>query len=202
MNKEVLFVLLNNFADWEGAFIAPTLNCGIEPGKTGYMVKTLSVTKNPLISIGGFRVLPDYDINDMPEDYAGLILIGGMSWFTPEARILVPIVKKAIENNKLVAAICNASVFLGIYGFLNNVNHTSNALEYLKGYAGVNYTGDARYIDNLAVRDGKIVTASGLGALEFCREILYALEADVPEKIEASYRMYKTGIYLNPRNQD
>lgn len=27
MKKEILFVLLNNFADWEGAYIAPNLNC-------------------------------------------------------------------------------------------------------------------------------------------------------------------------------
>ncbi len=27
---------------------------------------------------------------NLPNDHAGLILIGGMSWFTPEARQLVP----------------------------------------------------------------------------------------------------------------
>lgn len=198
MNKEVIFVLLDNFADWEGAFIAPVLNCGVEPGKAKYVAKTLSVTKKPVVSLGGFRVLPDYGINDFPEEYAGLVLVGGMNWFTDEALHIVPLVKKAIECNKLVAGICNATVFLGMHGFLNSVNHTSNALEYLKSYAGKNYTGDARYIDDLAVRDEKIVTANGLGALEFCREILYALEADTPEKIEENYRMYKTGIYSGP----
>lgn len=198
MNKEVIFILLNNFADWEGAYIAPSLKVGVEPGRAKYIVKTLSVTKDPVVSIGGFRVLSDYDINDMPEEYAGLVLIGGMDWFTPEAQLLVPMVKNAVENGKLVAGICNASVFLGMHGFLNNVNHTSNGLEYLKSYAGLNYTGDARYADDLAVRDGGIVTASGLGALEFCREILYVLDADTPERIEENYRKYKTGIYFNP----
>ena len=32
MKKEILFVLLNNFADWEGAYIAPNLTLGVEPG--------------------------------------------------------------------------------------------------------------------------------------------------------------------------
>lgn len=72
MKKEILFVLLNDFADWEGAYIAPNLNCGVEPGSSGkYVVKTVAVTKDPVVSIGGFKVLPDYDITDIPADYAG-----------------------------------------------------------------------------------------------------------------------------------
>lgn len=193
MKKEILFVLLPDFADWEGAYIAPQLHSGIEPGGTDYVVKTLSVTKEPVLSLGGFKVLPDYDLNDIPDQYAGLILIGGMSWFTPEAQRLVPLVREAIEKKKLVAGICNASVFLGMHGFLNDVNHTSNGLDYLKNYAGAAYTGDNKYINELAVRDGQIVTASGLGAIEFCREILYALNASSPEKIEEGYKVYKTG---------
>lgn len=196
MKQEILFVLLNEFADWEGAYIAPNLQCGVEPGsESKYMVKTVSITKEPVVSCGGFRVLPDYDINDIPADYAGLVLIGGMRWFTPEAGLLVPLVKAAIENHKLVAGICNASVFLGMHGFLNGVNHTSNGLDYLKEYAGDNYTGELHYINQPAVRDGNIVTANGFGALEFCREILYALDADIPKKIEKSYRMNKTGVW-------
>lgn len=196
MKKEILFVLLNEFADWEGAYIAPNLNSGVEPGSPSkYVVKTVAVTKEPVVSIGGFKVLPDYAITDIPADYAGLVLIGGMSWFKPEADFIVPVVTEAVAKNKLVAAICNASVFLGKYGFLNQVNHTSNGLEYLRMYAGTNYTGESHYINKAAVRDGNIVTANGFSALEFSREILYALEADTPEKIEKSYRMNKTGVW-------
>ena len=40
--KEVIFVLLNEFADWEGAFIAACLNQGVMPGSpVPYKVKTL-----------------------------------------------------------------------------------------------------------------------------------------------------------------
>jgi hypothetical protein len=75
MKKEVLFVLLNQFADWEGAYISTCLNIGVKPpdSPVNYTVKTMSVTKEPIMSIGGFRVLPDYDINTLPEDYAGLV---------------------------------------------------------------------------------------------------------------------------------
>lgn len=202
MKKEILFVLLNNFADWEGAYIAPNLHLGVEPGsESKYAVKTVSVTKNPVVSCGGFKILPDYGINDIPSDYAGIILIGGMDWFTPEAEAIMPLVKEAVENEKLVAGICNASVFLGMHGFLNQVNHTSNGLDYLKNYAGTNYTGESLYRDEPAVRDKNIVTANGLSTLEFCREILYALEADTPQKIERSYRMHKKGVWETPETE-
>lgn len=189
-------MLLHDFADWEGAYIAPSLNCGVEPGsESKYVVKTVSITKDPVISCGGFNVLPDYEINEIPTDYAGLVLIGGMRWFSPEAELLVPLVKAAIENKRLVAGICNASVFLGMHGFLNTVKHTSNGLEYIKTYAGAAYIGECHYINAPAIRDGNIVTANGFSALEFSREILYALEADTSKKIEKSYRMNKTGVW-------
>ena len=195
MSKEVIVIFLNEFADWESAFIAPALNAGIEPGRpVKYTVKTLSLTKELVVSIGGIKVLPDYDLQTMPENYAGIILVGGMQWFTPEAQQLVPLVERAISNKKVVAAICNASVFMGINGFLNNIKHTSNTLDYLKQIAGTKYSGDDNYINEQAVRDGNIITANGTGYLEFCREILYALDADISEKIDGYYNFNKSGL--------
>ncbi|MDR2951319.1 MAG: glutamine amidotransferase [Prevotella sp.] len=190
--KEIIFILLDGFADWEGAHIAICLNQGVKPGSpVPFTVKTMSVSKEPVMSIGGFKVLPDYDMNTLPDNHAGLVLVGGMSCFTPEAEQLVPLVEKAIEESKLVAGICNASVFLGRHGFLNNIKHTSNGLDYIKQYAGDKYTGEDLYINKRAVRDGNIVTAGGTSQLEFCREILYALDADTAENIEESYQYYK-----------
>lgn len=195
MKKEIIFVLLNGFADWEAAHLAACVNTGVKPGRpVRYIAKTLSLTQIPVISVGGFRVLPDYDIHTLPEDYAGLVLVGGDNWFSPEAESLVPLVEKMVRENKLVAGICNASVFLGKHGFLNHVKHTSNALGYLKDMAGEKYTGDAHYIEKQAVCDGNIVTANGTAQLEFCREVLYALNADEPEIIEESYSFYKNGF--------
>lgn len=198
MEKEIIFVLLNGFADWEAAHLAVCVNTGVKPGRpVKYVSKTLSLTKDPVISIGGFRVLPDYDIHTLPEDYAGLVLVGGDNWFSPAAESVVPLVEKMIRENKLVAGICNASVFLGKHGFLNHIKHTSNTLEYLKNMAGEKYAGEAHYIEKQAVRDGNVVTANGTAQLEFCREILYVLNADEPEIIEESYSFYKKGFLLN-----
>ena len=67
-----------------------------------------------------------------------------------------------------------------------------------KEYGGAGYKGECHYVDKPAVRDGNIVTANGFSALEFTREILYALGADTPKKIEKSYRMNKTGVWEAP----
>ena len=95
MKQEILFVLLKDFADWEGAYIAPYLNYGCGPDiESKYVVKTVSVTKAPVVSCGGFMVLPNYSIDDIPADYAGIVLIGGMSWVYPRSRPDSPISKR------------------------------------------------------------------------------------------------------------
>lgn len=55
----------------------------------------------PVKSIGGFRTLPDYSFETMPDDYAALVLIGGFGWTTPVAEQVEPIVRQAIEKERL-----------------------------------------------------------------------------------------------------
>lgn len=56
MKKEVLFLLLNEYADWEGAYLASTLNAGVMPdSEVKYITKVVAPTLEPVCSIGGFR---------------------------------------------------------------------------------------------------------------------------------------------------
>jgi putative intracellular protease/amidase len=197
MKKEVLFLLLDDFADWEGAFLATGLNTGLTMagGGTPYVSRTLTPTKKQVRSIGGLVVTVDYTAATMPEDYAALILVGGMQWQSEEARRVVPVVEAALARGILVGAICNAASFLAAHGFLNGVRHTGNTLEMLKAWGGGRYTAEALYEERQAVRDGNIVTANGTGCLEFTRECLLWLHADTDEVIEASYQFNKHGMY-------
>ncbi len=195
MKQEVLFILLNDYADWEAAFLSSALNAGLMPGsEIKYVTKTVAPTLEEVHSLGGFRVTPDYSFKTMPIDYAALILIGGMQWNSPEAEQVVPLVQDALKQGKIVGAICNASCFMGAHGFLNEVKHTSNTLPYLKQWAGESYTNDAGYIEKQAVSDKNIVTANGTGYLEFTRELLLLLKVDTPEKIEEFYDFHKNGL--------
>lgn len=196
MKKEIVFVLLDLFAEWEEAFLAPALAAGVMPGRpASFAVKYLTPDGQEVRSLGGLRITPDYDASALPAACAGLILVGGMSWQSPESRRIVPLVDIARERGLLVGAICNAASFLAAHGFLNEVRHTGNTVEMLKEWGGARYTGEALYEERQAVRDGSTVTANGSGYLEFTRECLLALGADAPEQIEASYRFNKEGFY-------
>lgn len=195
MKQEVLFLLLNEYADWESAYLAATLNGGVMPGsEVKYTTKVVAPTLEAVCSIGGFRTLPDYSFQTMPKDYAALILIGGMQWDSPEAEQVVPLVEDALKRGKIVGAICNGASFMAKHGFLNNVKHTGNTVQQLKLWGGENYTNEAGYEEKQAASDKKIVTANGTGQLEFCRELLLLLEADTPERIHATYDFYKNGL--------
>lgn len=196
MEKEIVFVLLDDFADWEAAFLAPALRAGTMPGRpASFGVKYMTPDGRPVRSIGGMQAAADCDASALPDTCAGLVLVGGMQWQSEAARRIAPLVGEALSRGMLVGAICNAASFLAAHGFLNNVRHTGNTVEMLKTWGGANYTGEALYVQRQAVRDGNIVTANGSGYLEFTRECLLALSADTPEAIEASYRFNKDGFY-------
>lgn len=197
MKNEILYLLLDNYADHESVFLASAINCdenGIRKNPK-YINKVVTPTLTPIRSCGGFQTLPDYSFDTMPEEYAALILIGGYGWLDDKTSDkVIPIVKKAIEKGIVVGAICNAASFLAKHGFLNNVKHTGNGLEQLKLWGGNNYTNQAGYINEQAVSDKHIVTANGTGELEFAKELLLLLENDTPEQIEMFYRFNKEGF--------
>lgn len=199
MKKNVLLVLLPLYADWEAAFVAATLNDCILAEVSPYAVKTVGLNGEPVRSIGGLTVTPDYSLETAPDDAAAVLLIGGMSWNTPErqptdvARPVVPLVQRAMDRNIIVGAICDATTFLGANGWLNGVAHTSNALTDLRRVAGDRYDNAARYIEQQAVRDGNVVTANGTAYLEFAREVLLALDAYPKATVELHYDFYRNG---------
>jgi len=199
MKQEVIIVLLDRFADWEAAFLAPVLQTGIQlgpetsPGR--YEVKYLSPDGGPVRSLGGLSVTPDYDASALPDNCAGLVLTGGMGWQNPEAESIVPLVEEARRRNIPIGGICNATLFLAAHGFLNDVRHTGNTVEMMEQWGGGRYTGHPRYEERQVVNDRGIVTANGSAALEFAREMLLALEADTSERIAALYAFNKNGFY-------
>lgn len=106
----------------------------------------------------------------------------------------------AIEQGRLVGAICNATSWMAKHGFLNEVKHTSNGLQQLQQWAGENYTNSAKYINKQAVRDGNIVTANGTGQLEFTCLMLKALENDTPEIIDRFQMFFQLGMVARNGN--
>ena len=124
--------------------------------------------------------------------------MGGMSWRKEGVEKLKPLVEKALHKKKVLGAICDASVFLGKIGVLNNIKHTSNDINDLKDWAKEEYSGEKNYLMEPAVRDNNVITANGTASLEFAREVLLALKVADEEKILAWYDFYKLGCYNAP----
>lgn len=196
MKNEILYLLLPDFASHEMVYLMEAISSDeaqLKPNPK-YINKIVAPTMEPVTAIGGFRMLPDYSFEDMPDDYGALVLIGGYGWLTPVADKVVPIVRKALDNGMIVGAICNGASFMAKHGFLNGVRHTGNGLEQLKSWGAGNYTNSEGYIHEQAVSNGGIVTANGSGALEFTKELLLLLENDTPERIEMYYQFNRQGF--------
>lgn len=196
MTNEILYILLPDYAAHEAVYISQAVASDDFALKDSpkYVNKVVAPTMDPVKSIGGFRTMPDYSFDTMPDDYAALVLLGGFGWATPIAEKVVPIVKHAIENHKIVGAICNAVSFMAKHGFLNNISHTGNGIDQLTLWGGDNYTNSSMYQHHQAVTDRHIVTANGSATLEFAKEMLMLLENDTPEKIEMYYQFNKQGF--------
>lgn len=196
MSNEILYILLPDFAAHEMVYLMEAISSDEQQLKPDpkYVNRIVAPSAEPVTAIGGFRVMPDYTFADMPDDYAALVLVGGYGWLTPAADEVVPVVRKAVEDGKIVGAICNGASFMARAGFLNNVRHTGNGLDQLRMWGGDSYTNPEGYMHRQAVADGRIVTANGSGVLEFTRELLLLLENDTPERIEMYYQFNRRGF--------
>ena len=196
MSNEILYVLLPDFAAHEMVYLMEAISSDeaqLKPDPK-YINKVVAPNLDSVTAIGGFKVLPDYSFENMPEDYAALILIGGYGWLAPVAEDVTPILRKALDSGKIVGAICNAVSFMAKQGFLNEIRHTGNGLEQLKLWGGDSYANPDGYVHQQAVSDRGIVTANGSGALEFTKELLLLLENDTPERVEMYYQFNKQGF--------
>lgn len=192
MKKTILFVILQQYADWEAAYISSAISM---LGQGEYEIKTVSLSRDYVQSIGGFKVLPDYDMESVPEDYEALVLIGGMTWRSENAQKVKTLVEDCFQKGKILGGICDASAYLGAVGVLNDAIHTGNDLNDLKQWAGSIYTGEKKYIAKQAVSDKNIITANGTAPLEFAKEILLALNVASEDKISDWYNFHKLGFY-------
>ena len=174
--KAVHLLVVDGFADWEPAHAVAELR-----RHGGYRVETVGLTSAPVESMGGVRVLPSTIVTEVdPANVAVFILPGGDRW---ESAPVEPEVERLLNRLDAegipIAAICGATVAIARLGFLRGRRHTSNGLEYLRSNVS-GYSEAANYVDIPAVRDRGLITASGLGDVEFARELFEELNVLSP----------------------
>ena len=193
--KNIVFVILDEFADWEAAFLSSALN---DKNITkNYTTNFASIDKNLKKSMGNLKVLPDLTLKEIDEnDVDGLVLSGGRTWRSQIEETntkIVELVKKFKNNpNKVVGAICDAAYFLATNGLLNDRKHTVNSFDEIKDNS--NYTNAKNFVEMESVIDGNLVTAKGDSPIHFAKNVMMAL-GDIPEKnVNLFFDIYTIGF--------
>ena len=193
--KNIVFVILDEFADWEAAFLSSVLN---DKNVTkNYTTNFASIDKNLKKSMGNLKVLPDLTLKEIDEnDVDGLVLIGGRTWRSQTEETnskIVELVKKFKNDpDKVVGAICDAAYFLATNGLLNDRKHTVNSFDEIKD--NLNYTNSKNFVEMESVIDGNLVTAKGDSPIHFAKNVMMAL-GDIPEKnVNLFFDIYTIGF--------
>jgi putative intracellular protease/amidase len=193
MKKGVVHLyVFDGMADWEAAFAIAAINSPQHqqvPGR--YRIVTVAVSRDPITTMGGVRILPDDTLNGLsPVASSLLILPGGETWLQGGNREAIEKARNFLAVGVPLAAICGATVALARSGLLNDRRHTGNAREVLASPA---YSGASLYVDEPAVADKNLVTASGVAPVEFAREILRLLDVYSPTALDAWFALFRHG---------
>ncbi|MDX8047200.1 type 1 glutamine amidotransferase family protein [Gracilibacillus sp. S3-1-1] len=192
--KQAYIYVFNTMSDWEYGYLIAELNSGryFKKDLAPLKVITVGVNKEIITTMGGLNIKPDISLEECTFNSKDLfILPGGNTW---REAIHQPILKRmdeALQLGTIVAAICGATEALANMGYLDYRKHTSNSLEYLEMVCP-HYKGEEHYVFEPVVTDANLITASGVGPLEFAMEVLKTLDVVELDTLEAWYNLNKT----------
>lgn len=179
----------DTMADWEFGHATAHINNGYWHRRPGTArVVTVASSPEPVVSMGGLRVVPDCVLDDLtPAASSMLILPGAQAWLEGGLGAFAGKARDFVGAGVPVAAICGATVGLARAGVLDSRRHTSNAREVL---TSTGYRGSELFEDSPVVVDGPLITASGIAPVEFAQAILAKLGLYDPAVLQAWYRLY------------
>tara|TARA_R110000772_G_scaffold259411_1_gene377020 strand:- start:272 stop:1081 length:810 start_codon:yes stop_codon:yes gene_type:complete len=154
----------------------------------GYEIFTVSKTKEPILSQGILKVIPDFSITDAPKSDI-LAFFGGNADNAYRDREVIDWVK-AQTDVEYYFSVCTGAFVLAEAGILENQTATTfhEALDGLENrYPNVNVKRDVRFVDN-----GTVITTAGVSAgidgalhmvaklqgLEKAKEVAFYMEYD------------------------
>ncbi len=187
--------VLDTLADWEIGYVTAELNSGrfFKKSAERIAVKTVSRTKEPVRSMGGMAVIPDYIIEEIDVNKENVLLLPGAdSWNDAKHRAVIEKAGQMLACGGTVCAICGATVALASAGLLNDRPHTSNGAGFLEMFAS-GYKGQRFYANSPSVADGNLITAGSTGGLLWAKQIIERLDVFSPETLEAWYNYFSTG---------
>jgi putative intracellular protease/amidase len=181
--------VFDGFADWEPASALAELRRTF-----GFETRTIGLSPDPVLSMGGLRVVPDLPLIDFEPDTASiLILPGGESWMAAENAEITAVVRAMETAHRPIAGICAATLALAHAGLLDNRLHTSNGAGFIEKFVPT-YPGARFYRAVPAITGRGVITASGLAPIAFAAEIFRALTPERADDIATYESLYARGF--------
>ena len=193
MMKNIYMYIQDTMADFEHGYLMQALSLQSMLGEAKVKLVTVSKGKKSIKTAGGMTIVPDVNLYDLDTaNAAALVLIGGDTWLDNEQDDVLEVASKLLQENILVGAICGATLGLAEKGILDNRYHTSNASFFLTQMSQ-HYRGQDYYKDEIAVQDGKLITASSAGSLSWTKLIVEELGLYSKSPVEAWFNYFSTG---------
>jgi putative intracellular protease/amidase len=158
VDKEKRFsvaVLVFNYAE-DIDFTAP-----IEVfGHTGAQIFTVAATTDPITTVFGLHIRPDYDIAHAPASTLLIIPGGGVKTAIDNPAVIAWVRERA-NQSRYVMSVCNGAFIAQKAGLLDGLTATTTAgrIEELASIAPKTHVVRKRVVDN-----GKVITTGGLSA--------------------------------------
>lgn len=192
--RTLYLYVLDTLADWEPGHVMAELRSGryLKDPALRYSVVLCGSTLDTVNTMGGLQLVPEILIgNIQPAPGDVLVLPGADTWLDPAQAPTLRVADRLSDAGILVAAICGATLGLANAGLLDNRPHTSNDPAALKMFCP-NYHGTDHYVNEPAVTDGNLITASGLAPVEFAYHVFRALDVMSPATLEAWHGLFTT----------
>ena len=193
--KTIYIYVLDTLADWELGYVTSELNSRrfFKEDANQVSIKTVSYSKQSIITMGGMTIDPDYLIDDIIVSETNMLLLPGAdTWNDSKHDAILIKASELLSVGATVCAICGATAALANFGILDNRPHTSNGLGFLEMVCS-DYKGQDYYIDQPSVASNNLITAGSTEALLWTKQIIECLDVFKSNTLEAWYNYFNTG---------
>jgi putative intracellular protease/amidase len=189
LTQPVYYLVFDQLADWE---------CGLALAETNrndaYRVVTVGFSTATVTTMGGVRITPQIVLDELDADEAAMLVIpGGDRWEDVTEPNLLGTLEQLDTLRVPIAAICGATLAVARAGLLDSRRHTSNRRGYLEEHVS-SYRGSQLYVDQPALTNAGVITASGHASVEFAREVLAQLRVYDDVVLTDWFQLFKHGV--------
>jgi putative intracellular protease/amidase len=154
----------------------------------GFKVFTVSRKKEPLLTQGILKIMPDYSIDDAPQSDI-LAFFGGNTGPSVDDPGLIAWIRSRKADTKYFFSVCTGAFIMGKAGILDGLTATTfhSSIEGLRtAFPSTKVLAGVRFVDN-----GKVITTAGVSAgIDGALHVVAKLKGEEMARQVATYMEY------------